>query len=112
MKLKLKHKNREGLTAVISVKVPEPEFEGQTKTRLGNPEVRAIVDTIVSDTLTTLFDFNPNLLNLILSKALEAQNAALAAKAARELVRRKSLLGSTVLPGKLADCASRTPVRK
>ena len=95
---------------MISVKVPEPEFEGQTKTRLGNPEVRTIVDTIVMDSLTTLFEWNPSLLQAILGKALEAQNAALAAKAAREMVRRKSLLGSTVLPGKLSDCASRNPV--
>lgn len=100
---------REGLTAVVSVKVPEPEFEGQTKTRLGNPEVRQIVDSIVSDKLNTFFDFNPNILGLIISKALDAQAAALAAKAARELVRRKSLLTSTILPGKLADCSSKNP---
>ena len=97
------------MTAVVSVKVPEPEFEGQTKTRLGNPEVRTIVDSIVSDSMATLFEWNPTVLNAILNKALEAQNAALAAKAAREMVRRKSLLSSTVLPGKLADCASRNP---
>ena len=100
---------REGLTAVVSVKVPEPEFEGQTKTRLGNPEVRQIVDSIVTDKLNTFFDFNPNILGLIISKALDAQAAALAAKAARELVRRKSLLTSTILPGKLADCSSKNP---
>ena len=100
---------REGLTGVISVKVPEPEFEGQTKTRLGNPEVRTIVDAVVQEALATLFDWNPSVVAVIVSKALDAQNAALAAKAAREMVRRKSLLGSTVLPGKLADCASRNP---
>jgi len=100
---------REGLTAVVSVKVPDPEFEGQTKTRLGNPEVRQIVDTVVSDALVTLFEWNPTILNAIFNKAMEAQSASLAAKAARELVRRKSLLHSTVLPGKLADCASRNP---
>ena len=100
---------REGLTGVISVKVPEPEFEGQTKTRLGNPEVRTIVDSTVQDALNTLFDWNPSVVTVVVTKALEAQNAALAAKAAREMVRRKSLLGSTVLPGKLADCASRKP---
>lgn len=100
---------REGLTAVVSVKVPEPEFEGQTKTRLGNPEVRTIVDMVVSDSLSTLFDWQPAIANAVLNKALEAQNAALAAKAARDMVRRKSLLGSTVLPGKLADCASKNP---
>lgn len=100
---------REGLTAVVSVKVPEPEFEGQTKTRLGNPEVRQIVDTLVSDGLTTLFEWTPSVLNAIISKALDAQAAALAAKVARDMVRRKSLLHGTVLPGKLADCSSRIP---
>lgn len=98
---------REGLTAVVSVKVPDPEFEGQTKTRLGNPEVRQLVDTLVSEGLTTILEWNPAVLGLIISKALDAQAAANAAKAARDMVRRKSLLSSTVLPGKLADCASR-----
>jgi len=100
---------REGLTAVISVKVPEPEFEGQTKTRLGNPEVRSVVDAVVSEQLQTLFEWNPQLLSDVCNKALEAQSAAVAAKAARDMVRRKSLLQSTVLPGKLSDCASRNP---
>lgn len=100
---------REGLTAVVSVKVPEPEFEGQTKTRLGNPEVREIVDSVVKECLLTLFDWHPDVLMLIGNKAMQAQAAAAAAKAAREMVRRKSLLQSTVLPGKLADCSSRDP---
>jgi DNA gyrase subunit B len=100
---------REGLTAVVSVKVPEPEFEGQTKTRLGNPEVREIVDSVVKETLMTLFDWHPDVLAVIGNKAMQAQAAAAAAKAAREMVRRKSLLQSTVLPGKLADCSSRDP---
>lgn len=100
---------REGLTAVVSVKVPEPEFEGQTKQRLGNPEVRQIVDACVSDALTTLFEWNPTVLSQIVAKALDAQAAAAAAKAARDMVRRKSLLTSTVLPGKLADCSSKNP---
>eukprot|EP00596_Hydrurales_sp_CCMP1899_P008502 CAMPEP_0119044612 /NCGR_PEP_ID=MMETSP1177-20130426/32989_1 /TAXON_ID=2985 /ORGANISM="Ochromonas sp, Strain CCMP1899" /LENGTH=676 /DNA_ID=CAMNT_0007015007 /DNA_START=402 /DNA_END=2432 /DNA_ORIENTATION=- len=100
---------REGLTAVVNVKVPEPEFEGQTKTRLGNPEVRQIVDSVVSDSLITLFEWSPQVLVAVCAKAMEAQAAALAAKAARDMVRRKSLLTSTVLPGKLADCASRNP---
>lgn len=100
---------REGLTAVVSVKVPEPEFEGQTKTRLGNPEVRTIVDQSVQEALTTLFEWNPSVCNQIVAKAQAAQTAASAAKAARDLVRRKSLLTSTVLPGKLADCSSRSP---
>jgi DNA gyrase subunit B len=91
------------------VKVPEPEFEGQTKTRLGNPEVRQIVDQVLSEYLVTLFEWSPQVLNAITAKAMDAQAAALAAKAARDLVRRKSLLTSTVLPGKLADCSSRNP---
>eukprot|EP01032_Pedospumella_encystans_P012016 gene12016-13930_t len=100
---------REGLTAVVSVKVAEPEFEGQTKTRLGNPEVRQVVDSVVSEALTTLFEWQPALCNAVITKALQAQQASVAAKAAREMVRRKSLLTSTILPGKLADCASRNP---
>lgn len=100
---------REGLVAVVSVKVPDPEFEGQTKTRLGNPEVRQIVDSVVSDTLLSVFEWHPQVLNAILTKASEAMSAAAAAKAAREMVRRKSLLSTSVLPGKLADCASRDP---
>ncbi|CAM9371128.1 unnamed protein product [Chrysoparadoxa australica] len=100
---------REGLTAIISVKVPDPEFEGQTKNRLGNPEVRGIVDSIVGEALQKTFEWNPKLLAAILDKAQSAAAAAAAAKAARDMVRRKSLLTSTVLPGKLADCASRDP---
>ncbi len=100
---------REGLTAVISVKVPEPEFEGQTKTRLGNPEVRQIVDAVVQRKMETIMEWNPDVLSQIVSKAQAAQAAAAAAKAARDMVRRKTLLTSTVLPGKLADCSSRDP---
>ncbi|MEB3233604.1 MAG: DNA topoisomerase (ATP-hydrolyzing) subunit B [Leptolyngbyaceae bacterium] len=100
---------REGLTAVISVKVPEPEFEGQTKTKLGNTEVRGIVDSVVGETLTEYLDFHPNVGDLILDKAIEAFNAAEAARRARELVRRKSVLESSTLPGKLADCSTRDP---
>eukprot|EP00624_Nannochloropsis_granulata_P007113 evm.model.NODE_6405_length_11551_cov_21.306726.3 len=100
---------REGLTAVVSVKVPDPEFEGQTKNRLGNPEVRGIVDAIIGENLVNTFEWNPKVLNAIVDKAMSAQQAAQAAKAARDMVRRKSLLSSTVLPGKLADCSSRDP---
>lgn len=100
---------REGLTAVISVKVPEPEFEGQTKTKLGNTEVRGIVDSVVGETLTEYLDFHPSVGDTILEKAIEAFNAAEAARRARELVRRKSVLESSTLPGKLADCSSRDP---
>lgn len=100
---------REGLTAVISVKVPEPEFEGQTKTKLGNTEVRGIVDSLVGEVLTEYLDFHPNVADAVIEKALQAFNAAEAARRARELVRRKSVLESSTLPGKLADCSSRDP---
>ncbi len=100
---------REGLTAVISVKVPDPEFEGQTKTKLGNSEVRGIVDSLVGEVLTEYLDFNPVVADTVLDKAIQAFNAAEAARRARELVRRKSVLESSTLPGKLADCSSRDP---
>lgn len=100
---------REGLTGVISVKVPDPEFEGQTKTKLGNTEVRGIVDSIVGETLTEYLEFRPSVADAVLEKAIQAFNAAEAARRARELVRRKSVLESSTLPGKLADCSSRDP---
>lgn len=101
---------REGLTAVLSVKVPEPEFEGQTKTKLGNTEVRGIVDSLVGEALAQYLEFHPSVIDLILEKAIQAFNAAEAARRARELVRRKSVLEGSTLPGKLADCSSRDPV--
>jgi DNA gyrase subunit B len=100
---------REGLTGVISVKVPDPEFEGQTKTKLGNTEVRGIVDSLVGEALTEYLEFRPAVADAILEKAIQAYNAAEAARRARELVRRKSVLESSTLPGKLADCSSRDP---
>jgi len=100
---------REGLTAIVSVKVPDPEFEGQTKTKLGNTEVRGIVDSLVGESLTEYLDFHPGVADSILEKAIQAFNAAEAARRARELVRRKSVLESSTLPGKLADCSSRDP---
>ncbi|PSS15734.1 DNA gyrase subunit B like [Actinidia chinensis var. chinensis] len=100
---------REGLTCIISVKVPNPEFEGQTKTRLGNPEVRKIVDQSIQEYLTEYLELHPNVLDSILSKSLNALKAALAAKRARELVRQKSVLRSSSLPGKLADCSATNP---
>ncbi|MEA5468936.1 DNA topoisomerase (ATP-hydrolyzing) subunit B [Spirulina sp. 06S082] len=100
---------REGLTAVISVKVPDPEFEGQTKTKLGNTEVRGIVDSSVGEVLNEYLEFNPQVADAIIDKAIQAFKAAEAARHARELVRRKSVLESSPLPGKLADCSSRDP---
>ncbi|CAI5960166.1 unnamed protein product [Closterium sp. NIES-64] len=102
---------REGLTCVVAVKVANPEFEGQTKTRLGNPGVRKVVDGVVSDALAAFLDANPAACEAILSKALDAYKAAEAAKKARELVRRKSVLKSAMLPGKLADCSCDDPAK-
>ncbi|KAL3801435.1 hypothetical protein ACHAW5_000454 [Stephanodiscus triporus] len=98
---------REGLTAIISVSVSEPEFEGQTKGRLGNPEVRPAVEAALGGELNKFFDFHPEILNILFENASRAAAAAAAAKAAREVVRKKTLLQSTVLPGKLADCSSK-----
>eukprot|EP00208_Stichococcus_sp_RCC1054_P002844 CAMPEP_0206138648 /NCGR_PEP_ID=MMETSP1473-20131121/3463_1 /ASSEMBLY_ACC=CAM_ASM_001109 /TAXON_ID=1461547 /ORGANISM="Stichococcus sp, Strain RCC1054" /LENGTH=763 /DNA_ID=CAMNT_0053532137 /DNA_START=195 /DNA_END=2486 /DNA_ORIENTATION=+ len=97
---------REGLGLVISVKVPEPEFEGQTKTRLGNPEVRKIVETIVTQDVAAELEMDTGAFQKILGKALAAARAAEAAKKARDLVRRKSVLTKSTLPGKLSDCTS------
>jgi DNA gyrase subunit B len=100
---------REGITAVISVKVKEPQFEGQTKTKLGNSEVTGVVQSIVNDTLATFLEENPNVAKAILDKCISASRAREAARKARELVRRKTALESTTLPGKLADCSSKNP---
>ncbi|KXZ47038.1 hypothetical protein GPECTOR_38g275 [Gonium pectorale] len=95
---------REGLGAVVAVKVPAPEFEGQTKTRLGNPEVKKIVDGAVAEAVGEWLEARPAALSALLAKALTAARAADAARRARELVRRKTVLGRSTLPGKLADC--------
>ncbi|MFC5365886.1 DNA topoisomerase (ATP-hydrolyzing) subunit B [Salinirubrum litoreum] len=100
---------REGLTAVISIKHPDPQFEGQTKTKLGNSEVRGIVESAMHDGLGTYFEEHPDTARAIISKAVEAAKARKAAKKAEELTRRKSALESTALPGKLADCQTRDP---
>jgi len=100
---------KEGLTAVISVKLPEPQFEGQTKTKLGNGEIKGIVDSIFYDGLMAEIDERPDILKPVVEKAIKARLAREAAKKARELVRRKTALAGLDLPGKLADCSSRNP---
>jgi len=102
---------REGLTAVISIKHPDPQFEGQTKTKLGNSEVRGVVESAVHEHLGTYFEEHPDVAEVIVAKAVEAAKARKAAKKAEELTRRKSALESTALPGKLADCQTRDPGR-
>jgi len=100
---------REGLTAVISIKHPDPQFEGQTKTKLGNSDVRGIVESALHEGLSTYFEENPDTGEAIISKAIEAAKARKAAQKAEELTRRKSALESTSLPGKLADCQTKDP---
>ncbi|HEY8889899.1 MAG TPA: DNA topoisomerase (ATP-hydrolyzing) subunit B [Clostridium sp.] len=101
---------REGLTAVISIKLTDPQFEGQTKTKLGNSEVRGIVDSIVGEAISNVLEEDPQLGKNIIDKGLNAARAREAAKKAREFTRRKSILESTTLPGKLSDCASKDPM--
>ena len=102
---------REGLTAIVSVKLADPQFEGQTKTKLGNTEAKSYVQKVCNDHLRDWFDRNPGEAKDIITKATQAQRARVAARQARDLTRRKSLLESSSLPGKLADCQSSDPAR-
>ncbi|MCB9362717.1 DNA topoisomerase (ATP-hydrolyzing) subunit B [Candidatus Woesearchaeota archaeon] len=100
---------REGLSCVISIKIPHPQFEGQTKTKLGNSEVKGLVDSIIFTKLTEFLEENPQIARSLIEKMINAAKAREAARKARELTRRKGLLGSTSMPGKLADCSTRDP---
>ncbi len=102
---------REGLTAIVSVKLVEPQFEGQTKTKLGNSEIRPLVDSMVSEKLATYMEENPGAARTVLDKCLSAARAREAARKARDLTRRKTALESAALPGKLADCSERDPAK-
>ena len=101
--------SREGLTGVLSIKVPEPQFEGQTKTKLGNGEVKGICDSVIMEGLSDYFEQNPAVAKKIILKAEQSAKAREAARKARELVRRKGALEFSGLPGKLADCSEKDP---
>ena len=100
---------REGLTAIVSVKLPDPQFEGQTKTKLGNTFMRGLVDSIANEEIGAFLEENPSVAKLVIEKCLRAQRAREAAKKARDLTRRKNALEFTSLPGKLADCSEKSP---
>lgn len=100
---------REGLTAIVSLKIPDPQFEGQTKTKLGNSEAKSFVESVFSEKLSVFLEENPRVANIILGKIIQAAKSREAAKKARELARRKGLLESDTLPGKLADCSTDNP---
>ncbi len=102
---------REGLTAIISVKLPNPQFEGQTKTKLGNSDIKGLVENLVNEGLGSFFEENPNVIKMILKKVVEAARAREAARKARDLARRKGVLSDHSLPGKLADCQERDASR-
>ncbi|MBU0958659.1 MAG: DNA topoisomerase IV subunit B, partial [Nanoarchaeota archaeon] len=98
---------REGITAIVSIKIANPQFEGQTKTKLGNSEIKGLIDSIVTTALTEFFEENPSVVKKIVSKVLDSAKARLAAKKAKDLVRRKSAFSLGGLPGKLADCSKK-----
>ena len=100
---------REGLTAVISIKLPDPQFEGQTKTKLGNSDIRWLVESITNEALSIYFEENPSVVNKIIAKIVSAARAREAAQKARQLTRRKNALENSTLPGKLADCSINDP---